>query len=226
MLSIVMPVYNEGQTVRQVADIILSSPVEHELIIVDDGSSDNTLEVLKELETHPHVRILIHPENQGKGDALKTGFAAARGEVVIVQDADLEYDPGQYPELIKPILAGRADAVYGSRFMPGSETEISRATYWANRIITKVFNWVYWTKLSDVETCYKVFKREIIQQIAPKLVDSRFGVEIELTARTVKIPGIRIVELPIRYRARTKLEGKKIGWVDGLRALWCIVRYR
>ncbi len=226
MLSIVIPVYNEAETARQVVEVIQQTPIEHELVIVDDGSSDNTYESLKHLESQPNVRVLRHPENRGKGDALKTGFAAVKGDLVIVQDADLEYDPGDYPALVEPITSGKADVVYGSRFMKGADSHISNTTYWANRIITRVFNWVYWVKLTDVETCYKVFRREIIQKVAPQLIDSRFGVEIELSARVVKIPGIRIVERPIRYRARTREEGKKIGWIDGVRALWCILRYR
>ena len=226
MLSIVIPVYNEAETARQVVEVIQQTPIEHELVIVDDGSSDNTYESLKHLESQANVRVLRHPENRGKGDALKTGFAAVKGDLVIVQDADLEYDPGDYPALVEPITSGAADVVYGSRFMKGADSQISNTTYWANRMITRVFNWVYWVKLTDVETCYKVFRREIIQKVAPQLIDSRFGVEIELSARVVKIPGIRIVERPIRYRARTREEGKKIGWVDGVRALWCIIRYR
>ena len=226
MLSIVIPVFNEADTIRQLVDVVQKTAVDHELVIVDDGSSDNTYEVLQQLESRPNVRVLKHPQNRGKGDALKTGFAAVRGDVVIVQDADLEYDPGDYPALIAPIENGTADVVYGSRFMKGADSQISKTTYWANRVITRVFNWVYWVKLTDVETCYKVFRREIIQKIAPQLIDSRFGVEIELSARAVRLPGIRIVERPIRYRARTREEGKKIGWTDGVRALWCIIRYR
>ncbi len=211
MLSIVIPVYNEAETARQVVDIIQQTPIEHELIIVDDGSSDNTYESLKHLESQANVRVLRHPENRGKGDALKTGFAAAKGDVVIVQDADMEYDPGDYPALVEPITSGKADVVYGSRFMKGADSQISNTTYWANRIITRVFNWVYWVKLTDVETCYKVFRREIIQKIAPQLIDSRFGVEIELSARVVRMPGIRIVERPIRYRAGHAKKGRKSG---------------
>jgi hypothetical protein len=146
--------------------------------------------------------------------------------VVIVQDADLEYEPVDYTALIGPIVRGEADAVFGSRFHPDSITSISLTSYWANRLITWFFNLVTRQLLTDVETCYKAFRRETLQQILPLLVENRFGIEIELAARAGKIPGVRIVERPIRYQARTRREGKKIGWSDGLRALWCIFRYR
>jgi glycosyltransferase involved in cell wall biosynthesis len=226
MLSIVMPVFNEAETLRQIVAAIGACSVDHELIIVDDGSQDRTEEVLVELERQANVRVVRHGHNRGKGEALKTGFAAATGEMVIVQDADLEYDPRDYASLIEPIVSGTADVVYGSRFAAGADSQISKLTYVANRWITSAFNWINRSKLTDVETCYKVFSRKIIDTIAPQLIENRFGIEIELTARAVHLPGVRIVERPIRYRARTRDEGKKIRWTDGVRALVCIWKYR
>jgi glycosyltransferase involved in cell wall biosynthesis len=225
-LSIVMPVFNEAGTIEQVIDNVHRSVIRHELIVVDDGSSDGTAELLQHFVGTVGVRILRRGRNRGKGAALKLAFAEACGEVVIVQDADLEYDPAEYSALIQPILSGEADVVYGSRFLTGSDVSISRTTWWANKVITAFFNRVLGQQLTDVETCYKAFRRTTLEQVAPLLMEDRFGIEIELAARLARLPGVRIAERPIRYRARSRREGKKIRWTDGVRALWCILRYR
>jgi glycosyltransferase involved in cell wall biosynthesis len=225
-LSVVMPVYNEATLVEEMFGRIRSASADCEIVIVDDGSTDGTQQVLKRLEGMPQVRVFCQPQNCGKGAALRRGFAQATGAAVIVQDADLEYDPADYAALMEPLLDGTADVVYGSRFLPGSDSHMPRNRRWANRLITWFFNRVTDQRLTDVETCYKVFRREVLQQVAAQLVENRFGVEIELSARIRKIPGVRIVERPIRYRGRTRREGKKIRWTDGVRALWCIWKYR
>jgi glycosyltransferase involved in cell wall biosynthesis len=225
-LSVVMPVYNEVRLVEQILALIRSASPDCEIVIVDDGSTDGTQEILKRLEGSPGLRIFCQPTNSGKGAALQRGFALACGACVIVQDADLEYDPGDYAALVEPLLDGTADVVYGSRFMPGAQCRMARHRRWANQLITWFFNRVMHQRLSDVETCYKVLRREILEQVADELVENRFGIEIELSARIAKLPGIRIVERPVRYSGRTREEGKKIRWTDGLRALWCIWKYR
>ena len=225
-LSVVMPVYNEIALVEEIVSRIRAVCDDCEIVMVDDGSTDGTQEVLKRLATLPRVRVFCQPENQGKGSALRQGFAMVTGTTVIVQDADLEYDPRDYATLVEPILKGEADVVYGSRFLPGANSEMARNRRWANQFITWFFNRVNGQRLTDVETCYKVFRREVLAQVANKLKENRFGVEIELSARIAKIPEVRIVERPIWYRGRTRHEGKKIRWTDGVRALWCIWRYR
>jgi glycosyltransferase involved in cell wall biosynthesis len=225
-LSVVMPVFNEAALVEQVFSRIRSASANCEIVIVDDGSTDGTADALQRLEKLPGVRISVQSKNAGKGAALRRGFELATGDVVIVQDADLEYDPADYAVLIAPLEAGTADVVYGSRFMAESDARLSPIQNWANRIITWCFNQATGQRLTDVETCYKAFRGEIIKQVAPQLVENRFGVEIELSARVAKIPGVRISERPIRYRGRSRAEGKKIRWTDGVRALWCIFKYR
>jgi glycosyltransferase involved in cell wall biosynthesis len=225
-LSVVMPVYNEVGLVEKMFARIRSASAECEIVIVDDGSTDGTQEVLERLAELPQVRVFCQAKNCGKGAALRQGLVQATGSAVIVQDADLEYDPADYAALMEPLLSGTADVVYGSRFLPGSDAHMPRNRRWANRFITWFFNRVTGQRLTDVETCYKVFRRETLDQVAGQLVENRFGVEIELSARIAKIPGIRIVERPIRYRGRTRREGKKIRWTDGVRALWCIWKYR
>ena len=225
-LTVVMPVYNEAATLEQSISRLQACCDVDQLVIVDDGSSDGTLDVLDKLQDASNVRVLRHTTNKGKGAALRTGFAHASGDVVIVQDADLEYDPGDLSLLVEPILHDEADVVFGTRFLHGRPAGIRFISYLANRIITGFFNVIFRQNLTDVETCYKVMRRDILQQISPALVENRFGVEIELAARIVTTPGIRIVEVPITYSPRTRAEGKKIGWRDGVRALWCILRYR
>ncbi|MEX2112607.1 MAG: glycosyltransferase family 2 protein, partial [Pirellulales bacterium] len=220
-----IPVYNEAATVAEVIRRVRACGVPCELIVVDDGSTDGTRDILTAFRDADDVTLILHAANQGKGAALKTGFAHARGDVVIVQDADLEYDPAEISRLIQPIVEGQADVVFGSRFIG----EGHRVLYFWHRagnwLLTLLSNLSTNLNLSDIETCYKAFRREIIQQIAPALKERRFGIEPELTARLARLPGIRIYERPISYSGRTYAQGKKIGWRDGLRALWCIVRY-
>jgi glycosyltransferase involved in cell wall biosynthesis len=202
---------------------VQQSPIEKEIIVVDDCSSDGTTDLLKRASLAPNVRTMFHPVNQGKGAALRTGFAAVSGDMVIVQDADLEYDPQEYPKLIKPIIDGLADVVYGSRFAGG---ETHRVLYFwhsiGNRVLTLVSNAFTNLNLTDMETCYKVFRREVLLQIA--IEENRFGFEPEITAKVAKLR-VRVFEVGISYAGRTYEEGKKIGWKDGVRALWCIVKY-
>jgi glycosyltransferase involved in cell wall biosynthesis len=224
-VSIVIPCYNEVGTIEQILAAVLASPVsDKEIIIVDDCSTDGTRGVLKErIEGRGVARVLYHEHNQGKGAALRTGFAAATGDVVLVQDADLEYDPQEYPKLIQPIADGQADVVFGSRFLGGRPHRV--LYYWhsvGNKVLTTLSNMFTNLNLTDMETCYKVFRRPIIQAIA--IEENRFGFEPEITAKVAKMD-IRIYEVGISYSGRTYKEGKKIGWKDGVRAIWCIVKY-
>ena len=223
-LSIVIPCYNEAKTIRQIVERVRAAPVpDKEILIVDDGSRDGTRELL-EREIAPLVdRIIYHEVNRGKGAALRTGFAAATGDVVIVQDADLEYDPQEYPRLIGPIVEGKADVVFGSRFM-GAEAH--RVVYFwhmvGNKFLTLLSNMFTNLNLTDMETCYKVFRREVLSRIAIK--EDRFGFEPEITAKVARL-GCVIYEVGISYYGRTYAEGKKIGWRDGFRAFYAIVKY-
>jgi glycosyltransferase involved in cell wall biosynthesis len=223
-LSIVIPCYNEIRTIRAIVDRVRSAPVQNkEIIVVDDCSIDGTRDTLR-IEIAPLVdRIIYHDVNQGKGAALRTGFAAATGDVVIVQDADLEYDPNEYPKLLAPIERGQADVVFGSRFSGG---EAHRVVYFwhmvGNKFLTLLSNMCTNLNLTDMETCYKVFKREIIQGI--KIEENRFGFEPEITAKVAKLDVV-IYEVGISYYGRTYKEGKKIGWRDGFRALYAILKY-
>jgi glycosyltransferase involved in cell wall biosynthesis len=223
-LSIIIPCYNEKLTIRTVIDAVLAAPYgDKEIIIVDDCSKDGTKEVLLE-EIEPLVhQILFHKVNQGKGAALRTGIQAATGDIVLIQDADLEYDPQEYPNLVEPILRNKADVVYGSRFM-GSQPH--RVLYFwhsvGNMVLTLLSNMFTNLNLTDMETCYKVFRREIIQGISIK--ENRFGFEPEITAKIAKLE-CRIFEVGISYYGRTYKEGKKIGWKDGFRAIYCIIKY-
>lgn len=224
-LSVVIPVYNEQKTLAEIIRRVRAVPIPKEIILVDDGSTDGTRDLLRSMEGEPDLRILFHPHNRGKGAALKTGFLKATGTIVIVQDADLEYDPADYPRLIQPILQNRADVVYGSRFLGQDSHRVM--SFWhslGNRVLTTLSNIFTNLDLTDMETCYKVFRRETIHALAPRLKQQRFGIEPELTAKVAR-SGYRIFEVGIRYEGRSYHDGKKIGWRDAVKALWCIVRY-
>jgi glycosyltransferase involved in cell wall biosynthesis len=227
LLSVVMPVYNEEATLRAIVDRVRSVPVEKELILVDDGSRDDSRRILQELAGLDGVRVLLHERNRGKGAALRTGFEAARGDVVLVQDADLEYDPTDYPNLLAPILRGEADVVYGSRYLVDeSDPDRPRDSlhhYLGNRVLTFCSNLLTGLNLTDMETCYKCFRREVLDGLVIR--SRRFTVEPEFTAKVARRK-VRIHEVPIRYCGRAFSAGKKIGWRDGVAALWAIVRYR
>jgi len=223
-LSVVIPVYNESATLRQVVSRVLSVPLDIELICVDDGSRDGSREILDELQRqHPQVRVFFQAQNMGKGAALRRGIQQATGEFVIIQDADLEYDPAEYPILLEPLLQDKADVVYGSRFLSGRPHRV--LYFWhsaGNWFLTLLSNAFTNINLTDMETCYKVFRREVIQAIP--IEENRFGFEPEITVKVAK-RRLRIYEVGISYQGRTYEEGKKIGWKDGFRALWCLLKY-
>jgi glycosyltransferase involved in cell wall biosynthesis len=223
MLSVVMPIYNENRTLREIVQKVLREPTEKELILVDDGSTDGSRETLQQLENEPRIRVLYRDRNSGKGAALRLGFAEARGEIVIVQDADLEYDPAEYPKLIQPILDGKADVVFGSRFAGGESHRVLYFWHYVgNRIVTLASNMLTNLNLTDVETGFKAFRSEVIQSVS--IEEDRFGVEPEITARVSK-GRWRVYEVGISYSGRTYEEGKKIGWTDGLWAIACVLKY-
>lgn len=227
VLSVIIPVFNEAATITHVIERVRNAELTCEIIVVDDGSADGTKEVLQALADgdNDDLRVYFHDKNQGKGAALVTGFQHATGDVVVVQDADMEYDPQDLRFLLQPIVEDYADVVYGSRFS-GADRQVSPLWHLAaNQVITKLFSLRNGRKFTDVETCYKVFRRELIQQLAPRLREKRFGIELEITARLLKNPEVRFYERPISYVRRTYAEGKKIGWRDGVWALWCILRY-
>lgn len=221
-LSVVIPVYNEVATVETLLQRVREVPLWLEVICVDDGSTDGTRDLLPALEGTLIDRLILHDRNRGKGAALRTGFEHATGDVVVVQDADMEYDPHEFPLLLQPILAGKADAVYGSRFLGGPHRVL---LFWhsiGNRVLTLLSNMFTDLNLTDMETCYKMVRRELLHSLP--LSANRFGIEPELTARLAQA-GARIYELPISYDGRSYADGKKIGWKDGVSALWCILRY-
>ncbi len=233
-LSVVIPVYNEMKTIHEIVRQVRAVPIQKQIILVDDCSKDGTRELLKEwVETQPDLTIRFHEKNQGKGAALRTGFQSATGQIVIVQDADLEYDPSEYSRLLLPIIEGKADVVYGSRFIGDSHRVLYFWHSLANKFLTLLSNSFTNLNLTDMEVCYKVFRREVIQGIVLK--SDRFGFEPEVTAKIArfKMPALegrperrcRIFEMPVSYNGRDYKEGKKIGWKDGVQALYCIVRY-
>jgi glycosyltransferase involved in cell wall biosynthesis len=222
-LSVIIPVFNEVKTLRQVCDLVQSTPYEKEIIIIDDGSTDGTRELLKELEAQ-NVKILLHEKNTGKGAAIRTGLEHATGDVLLIQDADMEYDPSDYPHLLEPICQGKADVVFGSRFLGGGAHRV--LYFWhslGNRFLTLLANMLNDLNMSDMETGYKVFTREV--QNAIRVRSNRFGFEPEFTAKVAR-KRFRIYEVPISYYGRGYKEGKKITWRDGIAALFWIFRYR
>ena len=222
-LSIIIPCYNESSTIVSLINAVKQSPITNrEIIIVDDGSNDGTRDILDQL-SDPEVRVIFHKVNQGKGAALRTGFQEANGDICIVQDADLEYDPRELPLVIQPIVDGKADVVFGSRFQSGRPHRV--VYFWhriGNGVLTLMSNFFTDLNLSDMETCYKAFRREVIQSI--NIRENRFGFEPEVTAKVAKM-NLRIYEVGISYYGRTYDEGKKIGWKDGVRAVYCILKY-
>ncbi len=227
MLSILMPVYNEAQTIEKIIELVESvklGDIQKELIIVDDGSKDGTRDVLKDLSQDSTHKIYFHGQNMGKGAALRTALTYASGDIIIIQDADMEYDPKEYSELIKPILEGRADVVYGSRL---SGAKVARAfNFWhlvGNKFLTLLTNLLYNSTLSDMETCYKVFRADVIKNIQIK--SNRFDFEPEITAKVLKRKH-KLYEMPISYYGRDFSEGKKITWRDGFSAVWALIKYR
>ena len=223
-LSVVIPVYNESATVGEIVRRVQAVDFPKEILIVDDGSTDGTHEVLARLaEEHGNLRVFVQPRNLGKGAALRRGFKEASGDFVLVQDADLEYDPADYPVLLKPLVQGKADVVYGSRFLTTKEHRV--LFFWhsiGNRLLTLISNMVTNLNMTDMETGYKAFRREVIQAI--HLEQNRFGFEPEVTVKIARMD-LRIYEVGISYSGRTYEEGKKIGWRDGVKALWCLLKY-
>ena len=223
-LAVVIPVYNEAATVEEIVRVVLAQRPVQELIVVDDASTDGTGELLKKLaQQDTRIKLIQHLKNQGKGAALRTGFAHATAAIVVVQDADLEYDPSEYYLLLNPILAGKADVVYGSRFQGGHAQRV--LYYWhslGNKLLTTLSNMATNLNMTDMETCYKVFRREVLKQIT--IQENRFGFEPEITAKVARL-NVRIYEVSISYYGRTYAEGKKINWRDGVWALWCILKY-
>ena len=241
LLSVVIPVYNEMEMLPALVDRVLAVPIRKELILVDDFSTDGSRDFLKSLEENNSpvpgqsesqqqapentIKVFYHDKNRGKGAAVRTGFSKVSGGIVIIQDADLEYDPAEYPRLLHPIVEGKADVVYGSRFLGDQPHRVLYFWhYLGNKFLTMLSNCFTNLNLTDMETCYKVFRRNVVQDIEPRLRQSRFGIEPEITARIAR-RRYRVFEMSISYSGRTYEQGKKIGWKDGAKALWCIIRY-
>ena len=233
VLSVVIPIYNEERTLMVLIDRVRSVPIRKELVLVEDCSKDNTREILKSLEREAaanpdpmnSIKVVYHDVNKGKGAAVKTGFSQAVGDAIVIQDADLEYNPSEYPRLLHPIIEGSADVVYGSRFLGGQEHRV--LYFWhsvGNKVLTMLSNGFTNLNLTDMETCYKVFTRNALENIWPTLKQNRFGIEPELTAKIAR-RRLRVFEISVSYHGRTYQEGKHIGMKDGFQALWCIFRY-
>jgi glycosyltransferase involved in cell wall biosynthesis len=222
-LSVVIPVYNEKATVREILERVRAVNLPKEIIIVDDFSTDGTREILQELGSADDLKVVLQARNMGKGAALRAGFEAVTGDIVIIQDADLEYDPAEYPVLVQPILANKADVVYGSRFLSGPHRVLLFWHYLGNKMLTTLSNMMTDLNLTDMETCYKVFRASLLKEI--KLREDRFGFEPEFTAKIAKAR-CRVYEVPISYSGRDYFEGKKIGWKDGVAAIYFILKYR
>jgi glycosyltransferase involved in cell wall biosynthesis len=223
-LSVLMPVYNEIRTIDQILRLVAEVPIEKEIVVVDDGSTDGTRDVLAQWDGRAGVRVILHEHNTGKGGALRTALAAAKGEILLIQDADLEYDPAEYPSLLRPIEAGRADAVFGSRFRGSSENRVQN--FWhtvGNRVLTLISNVVTDLNLTDMATCYKAFHRRVVPSL--DIVQRGFGIDAEITVKLAR-GGFRIFEVPVSYYARSRAEGKKIRLIDGASALSALVRHR
>ncbi len=233
LLSVVIPVYNEEKTLREIVEKVRAVPIKKEIVLVDDCSRDKSREVMQELAAEVandgdplnHIVTAFHEQNRGKGAALRTGFQHVSGDVVIIQDADLEYDPGEYPRLLQPIIEDKADVVYGSRFLGDQPHRVLYFWhYLGNKFLTTLSNCFTNLNLTDMETCYKVMRRKVVDDVTPKLKQNRFGFEPEITARIARRK-FRVYEMSVSYSGRTYEQGKKIGWRDGVKALWCIVRY-
>ena len=227
-LSVVMPVFNESRTLPDIVEAVRALPIEKQIILVDDCSTDGSAGIVDGFsDSEGCTFVKIHHEvNRGKGAALQSGFSAVTGDIAIIQDADLEYDPVEIPKIIKPIMDGKADVVYGSRFIGGDPRRV--LFYWhsvGNRFLTMLSNWFTNLNLTDMETCYKAFSREALSKIAPRLRQNRFGIEPEITSLVARA-GLKVYEVGISYNGRTYEEGKKINWKDGFHAIWCILKYR
>jgi glycosyltransferase involved in cell wall biosynthesis len=223
MLSVVIPVYNERNTIEKVLEVVSAVPVEKEIIVIDDGSTDGTREVLRRYcDTHPQFRIVFHEKNMGKGGAVRTGFAAAKGEAIIIQDADMEYNPMDYLPLLEALRKNGSNVIFGSRFLAGKKVTAPWHRF-VNFFLTFLMNVFYGSRLTDMETCYKLIKTDTLRRI--RLDSDGFEMEVELTAKLLR-QGEKIHEIPVSYKGRSYHEGKKIGWQDGVKAVWTIMRYR